>query len=72
MGVEFTILYERDEDGWWTAEIPEIPGVTAKGRSLENARTGVIETLRELSRVRREAAFRANHLDGFERLKLAA
>ena len=72
MGIEFTILYERDEDGRWSAEVPEIPGAAAQGRSLDEARTGVIEAMRELSRVRREEAFRACHPDGFERLRLAA
>ena len=72
MGLELTILYERDEDGWWAAEIPEIPGAASQGRSLEEARIRVIDATRELSRVRREDAFRTLHTDAFERIRLAA
>ena len=72
MGLELTILYERDEDGWWAAEIPEIPGAFSQGRSMEEARTGVIDATREISRARREDALRMGGPQGFERLKLAA
>ena len=72
MALELTILYERDEDGWWAAEIPEIPGASSQGRSLEEARAKVIDATTEISRARREGAFRACHPDGFERLRLAA
>lgn len=72
MGIELTILYERDEDGYWTAEIPEIPGAFSQGETLEEARTLVIDATLELSRSRREDAFRSGHPDGFERLRLAA
>ena len=72
MGLELTILYERDEDGWWSAEIPEIPGAVSQGHSLEEARTMVIDATLALSRSRREDAFRLIRPDGFERLRLAA
>ena len=31
------IEYEREEDGRWLAEVPEIPGVLAYGHSAEEA-----------------------------------
>jgi len=30
----FTIQHEREEDGRWIAEVPELPGVLAYGASL--------------------------------------
>ncbi len=72
MGLELTILYERDEDGWWSAEIPEIPGAFSQAPSLEEARAMVIDATREISRSRRDDALRSGHPDGFERLRLAA
>ncbi len=27
---EFTIIYERDEGGWWIATIPEVPGAFSR------------------------------------------
>lgn len=35
--MNFHIEYEREEDGRWLAEVPEIPGVLAYGVSAEDA-----------------------------------
>jgi len=33
----FTIEYEREEDGRWLAEVPELPGTLAYGRTMAEA-----------------------------------
>lgn len=33
----FTVECEQEEDGRWLAEVPELPGVLAYGRSSEEA-----------------------------------
>lgn len=33
----FTVEIEREEDGRWIAEVPELPGVLAYGRTPEEA-----------------------------------
>jgi len=35
--MELTLDCEREEDGRWLAEVPELPGVLAYGRSPEEA-----------------------------------
>lgn len=35
--MNFTIEYEREEDGRWLAEVPELPGVLAYGNSADEA-----------------------------------
>ena len=35
--MDFTIVHEREEDGRWLAEVPELPGVLAYGASAEEA-----------------------------------
>jgi predicted RNase H-like HicB family nuclease len=35
--MKFTIEYEREEDGRWIAEIIELPGVMAYGKSPDEA-----------------------------------
>ena len=42
---KYTVRYERDEDKWWIARIPEVPGVLTQGRSIKEARTRVREAL---------------------------
>jgi predicted RNase H-like HicB family nuclease len=37
MSERFTIETEREEDGRWIAEIPELPGVMAYGSTPEDA-----------------------------------
>ena len=33
----FTTQYEREEDGRWIAEVPELPGVLAYGATADEA-----------------------------------
>jgi predicted RNase H-like HicB family nuclease len=35
--MNFTIEHEREEDGRWIAEVPELPGVLAYGTTREEA-----------------------------------
>lgn len=35
--MEFKIEYEREEDGRWLAEVPQLPGVLAYGSSPDEA-----------------------------------
>ncbi|MDW8469092.1 MAG: type II toxin-antitoxin system HicB family antitoxin [Burkholderiales bacterium] len=35
--MDFTIEHEREEDGRWIAEVPELPGVLAYGKTREEA-----------------------------------
>lgn len=35
--MHFTIEHEREEDGRWLAEVPELPGVLAYGATAEEA-----------------------------------
>ena len=35
--MNFTIVHEREEDGRWLAEVPELPGVLAYGTSAQEA-----------------------------------
>ena len=35
--MNINIEYEREEDGRWLAEVPELPGVLAYGASAEEA-----------------------------------
>lgn len=40
-----TVRFERDEEGWWVATIPEVPGVVTQGKTIEQARKRVREAL---------------------------
>ena len=36
--MHFTIEHEREDDGRWLAEVPELPGVLAYGATAQEAR----------------------------------
>lgn len=51
-----TVTYEWSEDGWWVAEVAEVPGAISQGRTKEEARVNVLDALNELLTYRREKA----------------
>ena len=72
MNVDLTILYEQDEAGWWIAEIPEVAGVFAQGRTPEEARTMVFDALQLMLESRRADAAGKSSASRRELLHLAA
>jgi predicted RNase H-like HicB family nuclease len=38
---DFSIIFEQEEDGRWLAEIPELPGVMAYGKTKQDAEVSV-------------------------------
>ena len=41
----YTVIFERDEKGWWVASVREVPGCHTQGRSIRQARARVRESL---------------------------
>ena len=42
---KYTVTYERDEAGWWIAEVQGVAGVNSDGRTVADARRRVREAL---------------------------
>ena len=42
----YTAVITAGDDGWFCAQIPEVPEAISQGRTLEEARAGVEEALR--------------------------
>jgi len=49
----FHVDYERDEDGWWVASVPDLPGCHTQGRTLDQARRRIAEAIALHIEVRR-------------------
>jgi predicted RNase H-like HicB family nuclease len=58
---KYVVTYERDEGGWWIAELRGVPGVNSDGRTVADARRRVREALSLV--VGEAAAERANLVD---------
>jgi predicted RNase H-like HicB family nuclease len=41
----FTVVYERDETGWWVAQVKDAPAAITQGRTLAEARRRIREAL---------------------------
>ena len=41
--VEFNVIIEKDEDGWYVANVPEIPGCYTQGKTIQQ----VLERIKE-------------------------
>ena len=41
----YRVIYERDEDGWWVAEVAEVPGCHTQGSTIEQARLRILDAL---------------------------
>jgi predicted RNase H-like HicB family nuclease len=73
MASEFTIIFEKGDNGWWIATIPEVPGAFSQGATREEARENVLDALDELMAARRELALRERRQDAVvESLPLSA
>ena len=48
---EFTVLIEKDEDGWYVATVPEIQGCHTQGKTISQ----VLERIKEAIEVCLEA-----------------
>lgn len=45
MRASYTVRYERDEAGWWIAQVKEAPAANTQGRTIAEARLRVREAL---------------------------
>lgn len=57
MNSEFTAIIEQDED-WYIAYCPEIPGANGQGRTVEECRVNLGEAIALILEDRREDALR--------------
>ena len=58
MSSEFTAIIEQDDD-WYIAYCPEIPGANGQGRTLEECRASLAEAIALILQDRREDALRS-------------
>lgn len=52
---EFSVIVERDEDGYYVASVPELPGCHTQARSLDKLMERVREAIELCLEVEREA-----------------
>ena len=53
---EFSVIVERDEDGYYVASVPELPGCHTQARSLDKLMERVREAIELCLEVERESS----------------
>lgn len=44
--LQFKVLIEQDEDGWYVASVPELQGCYTQGKTIEEVRKRIKEVIR--------------------------
>jgi predicted RNase H-like HicB family nuclease len=47
----YRVVYERDEDGYWVADVPELVGVHTQGRTIPTTRARIREVIALVERI---------------------
>lgn len=53
---KFNVVVERDEDGYYIASVPELPGCHTQAKTLDELRKRIEEAIKLYLEVEREAA----------------
>lgn len=53
--LKFFVTLERDENGWYVADCPDLPGCASQGRSREEAINNIREAIAASLQTRAEA-----------------
>lgn len=64
---QFEIDYYQDEDGWFTAQVPAIPGCVASGKTLRQAYRNAVDAIESCLEARRKVGamkFRKSRYQG--------
>ena len=64
---EFNVVLERDEDGYYVASVPELPGCHTQARSLDKLMERIREAIELCLEVERESVSR-NEFIGVQRI----
>jgi predicted RNase H-like HicB family nuclease len=46
MTASFNVIFEMDEDGFYVASVPSIPGCYSQGKTLEEAKKNIQDVMR--------------------------
>ncbi|HLD57572.1 MAG TPA: type II toxin-antitoxin system HicB family antitoxin [archaeon] len=44
--MEFKVVLEKDEDGWYTVTVPALPGCISQGKTEQEAKKNIQEAIR--------------------------
>ena len=70
MKKEFSIVIEQDEDGYYIASVPELPGCHTQAKSLDELNKRIIEAIELYLEVDKERINKAIKFIGFQKVEV--
>jgi predicted RNase H-like HicB family nuclease len=71
MKKEFNIVIEQDEDGYYIASVPELPGCHTQAKSLDELNKRVIEAIELYLEVDKERINKDIKFIGFQKVEVS-
>jgi predicted RNase H-like HicB family nuclease len=69
--MDFTVIVEKDEDGFYVAEVPDLKGCYTQGKTLEEVMKNIREVIELCLEAEREKEFPKKELVAVQRIEVS-
>lgn len=66
----FTVIIEKDEDGYYVAEVPDLKGCYTQGKTLEEVMKNIREVIELCLEAEKEKEFPKKELIGVQKIEI--
>jgi predicted RNase H-like HicB family nuclease len=70
MNMDFTVIIEKDEDGYYVAEVPDLRGCYTQGKTLEEVMKNIKEVIKLCLEAEKEKEFPRKELIAVQRIEV--
>ncbi|MCX6279526.1 MAG: type II toxin-antitoxin system HicB family antitoxin [Bacteroidetes bacterium] len=58
--IDFSVVIEKSDDGWYVGQIPEVPEVISQGKTIEELKENLLDALNLVMSTNRETTLQDN------------
>jgi len=69
--MDFTVIIEKDEDGFYVAEVPDLRGCYTQGKTLEEVMKNIKEVIELCLEAEKEKEFPRKELIAVQRIEVS-
>jgi predicted RNase H-like HicB family nuclease len=71
MNMDFTVIIEKDEDGYYVAEVPDLRGCYTQGKTLEEVMKNIKEVIELCLEAEKDKEFPRKELIAVQRIEVS-